>query len=106
MMEFNVNGADPGFPGFPAKRDPSALGGGAADPPPALTHSSRRPLLLLIPETSSDLPHLSRRTNCNPDRAREPGNLGPEQGGESRQPHPEPEQEVGGAWPLCLLLWW
>lgn len=36
MMEFNVNGADPGFPGFPAKRDPSALGGGVLTPQPSL----------------------------------------------------------------------
>lgn len=56
-------------------------------------------------------PTLSRRTNCSPDPAREPGileavPLPTEEGGENWQQRPEPEREVGGAGCCVFLLLW
>lgn len=66
MMEFNVNGAEPGFP---AKHDPGALGGGPLTPQPSLQQkasATAHPGDALRPSTL-------KQKSCNPDPAREPG---------------------------------
>lgn len=68
MMEFNVNHADPGFP---ARHGPHALEGGPQTTQPLLQQKASAAAHPGDPQPST----LSRRTNCNPDPAREPGNL-------------------------------
>lgn len=104
-MEFNVNRADPGLP---AKHGPNAQKSGLLTTQPLLKQKASAAAYPGDPQLST----VSRRTNYNPDPAREPripkSRASPlEKGGENQQRHPEPEREVGRAG-CCvfLLLWW